>query len=183
MTTVNLNKPESTFDAIRKSHKDLVPTDIALLATALVESGRFANAIHDGKEFQWNPEQFQSLTESLAREVTQIQNEFEGEKTTKKSSKADEEVALNLILKPNVQAGENILGDREDLKTVFGDMVNEGLEVMYAPMDIGWQWTVSRINWGSATKVEQRRRIKFNIEFAEPHSAVEVGTTTRKRKK
>ncbi len=183
MITVNLNKPESTFDSIRKSHKDLVPTDIALIATALVESGRFANAIHDGKEFAWNPEQYKPLTESMAREVAQIQNEFEGEKTTKKNSKADEEVTLNLVLKPSIAAGETILGDREDLKTLFGDMLNEGLEVMYSPMDIGWQWTVSRINWGTATQVEQRRRIKFNIEFAEPHAAVEVGTTTRKRKK
>lgn len=183
MITCNINKPESTFDTIRKSYKDLVPTDIALLATALVESGRLADAVHDGKEYELTPDQHGPLTESLAREVAQIQHEFEGEKVTKKNPKSDEEVTLNLMLKPSVKAGDAILGDRKELKTLFGEILSEGVEFTYGPNDICWHWIVTRVNWATATQVEQRRRVRFNAEFVEPHVAVEVGSTTKKRKR
>lgn len=185
MITCNLNKPESTFNTIRKAYEDLKPTDVALIATALVESGRFADAVHDGQEFSWTPDQYEALTQSLSREVAQMQNEFEHEKAsaTKRAKAADEEINLIVNLKPSVEAGEVILGERDDLKTVFGDILNEGVEFLYGPNDIGWHWTVSRINWTTATGSELKRRVRFGAEFVAPHTALEVSATGKKKKR
>lgn len=182
MITCNLNKPESTFNTIRKAYEDLKPTDVALISTALVESGRFADATHDGKDFPWSPDQYEPLSTSLGREVAQIQEAFEGEKVTKKSKAAEEDVTMTVMLRPSVQAGESVLGDREDLKTLFGDILNEGVEFLYGANDIGWHWTVSRINWQTTLGQELRRRVKFQAAFAEPHTAMEVSATGTKKK-
>lgn len=176
MTSCNLTKPESTYDSIRKAYKDLPPTDAALLATALVEAGRLANGVHDGQEFEWSPAQFQAMIDSTSREVAQIQEHFEGEKTKKAAKNAEEEsVTLVVMLKPNMKAGEAVLGSREDLKVILGDLINEGVEYLYSPTDIGWQWTMERVNWSAQRAGELRRRVKFRAEFVEPHIAVELG--------
>lgn len=187
MITCNLSKPEATFDQIRKTYKDLKPTDIALIATALVEAGRFAEAHHDGVDYEWTPEQYDGLTASLGREVAQIQEVLEPEKPVKKTkaakAAAEEDVQLHIQLKPSVAAGERILGDRKELKTLFGDILSEGVEYLYSPTDIGWHWTVERVNWQTQLKEELKRRVKFQAKFLEPHVGMEVGTTTRKRKR
>lgn len=176
MISCNLTKPESTYDALRKSHKDLPPTDAALLATALVEAGRLATGVHDEKEFDWAPSHYQGMIDSTAKEVAQVQEHFEAEKT-KKAAKGVEEESVTLVvsLKPNFKAAEAVLGNRDDLKVILGDMVAEGVEYLYSPTDIGWHWTMERVNWSAQTDGELRRRVKFRAEFLEPHLGVELG--------
>lgn len=185
MITCNLNKPESTFNTIRKAYEDLKPTDIALIATALVESGRFADMTHDGQDYPWTPDQYEPLTASVAREVAQLQEAFEGEKATatKKAKAENEEVTMNVVLKPSVAAGEMNLGDRKDLKTLFGDILKDGVEFMFTPADIGWLWTVSRINWTTTLEQDLKRRVKFQAVFAEPHESSELSSTGKKKKR
>ena len=184
MISCNLNKPESTFDAVRKAYKDLKPTDAALIATALVEAGRFANAVYDDVEYSWTPDQHEGMTKAVAREVTQI-NEVvdEGKKPSKSKTAEEEVVTLAVRLKPSTQAGELMLGDREDLKTLFGDILMEGVEYLYSTSDIGWHWTLERVNWATLSDGEMRRHIKFRPEFLEPHVGVELGPGGKRRKK
>lgn len=183
MITCNLTKPEATFDAIRKAYKDLKPTDAALIATALVEAGRFAKATHDGEDYEWGPAHHEGMTKSVAREVTQVQEAVEPEKPTKKAAKAAEEESVTLVvhLKPSLTAGEAILGGREDLKTMLADILQEGVEYMYSATDIGWQWTLERVNWSTVSGGEMKRHIKFRAEFADQHAGVELGPGGKKK--
>ena len=176
LITVNLTKPELTFDAIRKAYKDLKPTDVALIATALIESGKFAKATHDDRDYEWTSEDHARMTKSLFAEVAQLQ-EGAVEKPTKKAaaSEAEEAVTLQVQLKPSLRAGEAVLGDREDLKTLLSDIVQEGVEFLFSPTDIGWHWTLERVNWATLSGGELKRRVKFKPVFVEGAVAVELG--------
>lgn len=176
MITVNLTKPELTFDAIRKTYKDLKPTDVALVATALIEAGKFAKASHDNVDYEWTSEDHAGMTKSLFAEVAQLQ-EGAVEKPTKKAAAADveEAVTLQVQLKPSLRAGEAVLGDREDLKTLVSDIIHEGVEYLFSPTDIGWHWTLERVNWATLSGGELKRRVKFKPVFIEGAVAVELG--------
>lgn len=187
MISCNLNKPESTFDHIRKTYPDLKPTDAALLATALVEAGRMAEAIHDGHSFTWKNEEYDGITKSVAREVAQVQETYDKETAgvKKKAAKNEdnEPVVLSLTLRPSMQAGEGILGSREDLKTLLGDILAEGVEFLYLPpTDMGWNWTLDRVNWTTLSAGEMARFIRFHAVFEDPHVTVELGPGGKKKK-
>lgn len=175
MITINLTKPELTFDAIRKSYKDLKPTDVALIATALIESGRFAVAKHDGEEYAWNAEDYEGMTRSLFAEVAQVQEATETEKRKTAKAEEPEAVTLSVHLKPSLAAGEAVLGDREDLKTLLSDILEDGVEFLFSPTDIGWHWTLERVNWATLSGGDLKRRVKFKPAFEEGAVAVELG--------
>lgn len=176
MITVNLTKPELTFDAIRKQYTKLKPTDIALVSTALIESGKFAKACHDGIDYEWTSEDYAPMTKSLFSEVAQLQ-EGAPEKPTKKTAapEVEEVVTLQVELKPSLRAAETVLGDREDLKTLVSDIMQEGVEYLFSPTDIGWQWTLERVNWATLSGGELKRRVRFKPVFVEGAVAVELG--------
>ncbi|MBS1721537.1 MAG: hypothetical protein JSS66_00860 [Armatimonadetes bacterium] len=175
MLTVNLTKPELTFDAVRKAYKDLKPTDAALVATALIEAGKFAKASHDGMDYEWTSDDYSGLTKSLFVEVAQVQ-EGAPEKPKKAAApEAEEIVTLQVHLKPSQMAADKVLGDREDLKTFVSDVLGEGVEYLFSPTDIGWQWTLERVNWATLSGGELRRRVKFKPVFDEGAVAVELG--------
>lgn len=178
MITVNLTKPELTFDAVRKAYKNLKPTDVALISTALIEAGRFAKSSHDGLEYEWTAEDYEGMTKSLFAEVAQIQEGASQEKMTKKAlaaQEAEEPVTLQVELKPSMRAGEEVLGDREDLKTLMSDILQEGVEYLFSPTDIGWHWTLERVNWSTLSGGDLRRRVKFKPVFGEGAVAIELG--------
>jgi len=182
LITCNLTKPESTFETIRKAYKDLKPTDAALIATALVEAGRFAIATHDGQDFEWLPSEHEAITKSVSREVNQVQEAIEPEKTKKAAlAAAEESVTLTVHLKPSLRAGEAILNDREDLKTLLADILDEGVEYMFSSTDIGWHWTLERVNWATVSGGEMKRHIKFRAEFIGQHAGVELGPGGKKK--
>ncbi len=183
MITCNLNKPESTFDTIRKTYKDLKPTDAALIAIALVEVGRFADAVYDGKAYAWEGDTYDSLTRAISREVTQVQETVEDTKKAKAKAAEEEAVTLTVHLQPAIAASEKILGDREDLKTLLGDILGEGVEFLYANTDIGWHWTLERVNWATLSGGELKRHIKFKADFAEPHVGLELGPGGKRKKR
>ncbi|MBS1714806.1 MAG: hypothetical protein JST30_10770 [Armatimonadetes bacterium] len=176
MITCNLTKPELTFDAIRKAYKNLKPTDVALVATALIESGKFAKACHDGIEYEWTTEDHAGLTKSLFAEVAQLQEGGPVEKPKKATAaEVEEAVTLQVHLKPSQLAGAKFVGDREDLKTLLADILEEGVEFLFSPTDIGWHWTLERVNWSTISGGELKRRVKFRPVFDEGAVAVELG--------
>lgn len=183
LITCNLNKPESTFDTIRKAYKELKPTDAALIATALVEAGRFADAVYDDKAYAWEPETYNDLTRAVSREVTQVQDTVEETKKAKAKAAEEEAVTLTVRLRPSVAAGEKILGDRKDLKTLMGDLLSEGVEFLYSNTDIGWHWTLERVNWATLSGGELKRHIKFRADFVEPHVSLELGPGGKRKKR
>jgi hypothetical protein len=181
LTTCNLTKPESTYDSIRKEYPKLPPTDAALIATALVESGKFAVCVYDDKEYAWTVEQHDALAHAFKREIEQVQ---ETEPQAKKAKGTVEEPAmLTVHLRLSVQAAERVLHHREDLKTMFSDLVSGGIEYLYSPTDIGWPWTLERVNWATVTGSEIRRRVRFRAEFEAPSEAVELSQSGKRKKK
>lgn len=186
MITCNLNKPESTFDQIRKEYTKLKPTDLAMISTALIEAGRFASAVHDEVEYPWTPDQYGPLTNSFAREVLQVAETIEKASgpVKKRAAKAveDEPVTLKLLLKPSLEAAEMYLNDRKDLRALLGDILKDGVEFLYLPTDVGWHWTLDRVNWSILTDGKMGRRINFSAEFVEPHISVELGPGGKRKK-
>ena len=146
MLSVNLTKPELTFDAVRKSYKDLKPTDVALVSTALIEAGRFAVATHDGQDCEWD-----------------------------KTVAEEEPVTLTVHLKPSHAAADKVLADREDLKTLVSTILHDGVEYLFSPTDIGWHWTLERVNWSTISGGELKRRVKFRPQFEDGSLGVELG--------
>ncbi len=175
MTTINLTKPELTFDQIRKAYPDLKPTDVALVATALVETGRFATAVHDDVDFAWNSEDYAPMTKSLFAEVAQVQETVDEKKKVSAKAPEEEPVTLSVHLKPSLTAGERILVGREDLKTLVADIIQEGVEFLFSPTDIGWHWTLERVNWATLSGGDLKRRVKFRPTFDGSAVAVELG--------
>lgn len=184
MITCNLTKPEATLDQVRKQYKDLKPTDAALVAIALVESGRFAYAVYDGENFSY-PDDQNKLATRYVTEISQAiqQQAEEAPKKTTKKTVSEDEVALRLTLAPNLNAAEKVLGNRDDLKTLVSDIIQEGVEYHYAATDLTWQWTLERINWTTISGEDLPRSVKFEPEFGDNSVAVEVGAKKTRRKK
>lgn len=181
MITCNLSKPEATLDQVRKTHEKLSPTDAALIASALVLAGRYAIANYDGRAFSW-PENHHDLASALRVELEQLMEHFEAPTKKTKTAPEEEPVELKLSLSPNYTAGQSMLGDRKDLKTLLSDLIAQGVEYVYTPADIGWQWALDRVNWNTLSDGAFTRRVKLKTVFEGDTVGVEVGSSAPKRR-
>lgn len=183
MIVCHLTKPESTLDQVRKAYPKLKPTDAALIASSLVLSGRYALAVYDDKQYAW-PEDTEKLTQAMLSQMKQIQETVEvATKKAQRQAIEEEPVEVRIGLLANFAAGEKLLGDRKDLKTLLGDILKEGVEFQFGPQDIiGWQWALDRANWHTLTDGELTRRVKLKATFQDNSVGVELGASgTRKR--
>ncbi len=188
MITCNLTKLESSVDQMRKAYPKVLAADAALVASALSITGRHAKAVYEGDYFVW-PDDNQRLMESMSAHLHSVNQAIE-ENAPKKLSKAaqaaapeEEPVMVNIGLAPNLAAGEAILNNREDLKTMLSDVLQGGVEFVYGSQDIGWQWALDRANWNTISEGELSRRIKIKANFTEGAVGVEQGAATKKRGK
>ncbi|MBI1757267.1 MAG: hypothetical protein HYR64_09195 [Fimbriimonas ginsengisoli] len=183
MITCHLTKLELALDQVRKTHPKLKPADAALLASALTLTGRHAIALYDGEHYQW-PEEYDNLTHKMTPEVAQVQEgiELTAPKKVAKNAPEDEPIMIKVGLMPNLTAGESLLGDRKDLKTKLSDVIQDGVEFVYAGTDIGWQWALDRANWSTIAGREISRRIKVKATFTEGAVGVETGTGAAKKR-
>lgn len=150
MLTCHLTKLETALDQVRKAYPKLKPADAALLASALSLTGRHARAIYDGNQYTW-PDDYEGLSKAMVTQIEQVQEgiDLTAPKKAVKSTVEEEPVMVAIGLAPNISAGENILQGRNDLKTLLSDVLKEGVEFVYAPTDIGWQWALDRANWNT----------------------------------
>jgi hypothetical protein len=183
MLTCQLTKLEVALDQVKKSHPKLMPADAALLASALSLTGRHALALYEGEQYAW-PDDNDRLTQAMVPQVkvTQEAIEMNAPKKVAKNAPEDEPVQINVGLMPNFSAGEKILQDRKDLKTLLSDVLQEGVEFTYQPNDIGWQWALDRANWSTIAGQEISRRIKVKTAFTEGAVGVEMGSGTSKKR-
>lgn len=183
MIVVHLSKPESTLEQVRKAYPKLKPTDASLVANGLVLSGRRALCTFDGENYSW-PEDIGKLTQALLPQMRQIQETVEA--ATKKAQRIaieEETVEIKMGLKANFKAGEHLLGDRKDLKTLLSDILEKGVEFQFGPQDvIGWQWAFDRTNWHTLTDGELTRRVKLKTEFQDNSVGVELGASGAKKR-
>lgn len=184
MIVCNLTKPEATLDQVKKSYPILSQTEAALVAAALVLSGRHARAEYDGMTYDW-PEDNQRLQQALMAELAQLQQSAEpAPKKTAKNAVEEEAVEVKVGLKANFNAAEPFLGDNEKLKTMLSDILQAGVEYQYAPTDILWQWALDRANWNTVSEGELTRRVKLRATFIDSTIGTELGVGgTKKRKK
>jgi hypothetical protein len=182
LISCQLTKLETALDQIKKQYPKLMPADAAMIAAALSLTGRHALAIYEDKSYAW-PKDIERLTTDLKAHVTQVQEALEGNapKKTAKTVTDDEPIYINIGLKPNFSAGESLLADRDDLKTMLSDILDEGVEFSFSPYDIGWQWALDRVNWSTVLGRDVSRRIKMRSAFTEGAVGVEVGATPKKR--
>lgn len=179
MITCHLTKLETAVEQIKKANPKMKPTDAALVASALVLTGRHAIAIYGSEQYRW-PEDYEKLTHRMAGEVEIINESVEPVKKTK-TAPEEEPVTISIGLMPNFSAGERLLENRNDLKAKLSDILAEGIEFQYSPTDLGWQWALDRANWATISGKELARKIKVRATFTEGAVGVEVGTTTKKR--
>lgn len=179
MFTCHLTKLETAVEAVRKTYPKLRPTDVALVGSALVITGRHALAVYDGNQYQW-PEDYDKLTKALVVEIEQVQEAAEPVKKTK-SSPEEEPVVVTVGLSPNYSAGEARLKDRKDLKAMLSEILAEGVEFVYSPTDVGWQWALERANWSTISGGDLARRIKVKANFTDGAVGLEMGSATKKR--
>ncbi len=190
LITCQLTKLESCLDTIRKKYERLVPADAALVASALTLTGRHALATYDGEQYVW-PDDNERLMKALSGEIRSISEAIAEPAAPKKRLSAaaaaaapeEEPIAFNVGLVPNLSAGERLLEGREDLKTLLGDIVNEGVEFVYSGQDIGWQWALDRANWGTIVEGDISRRVKAKAVFTEGAVGVETGVAGPKKSK
>ncbi len=187
MVTCNLTKLESAVDQIRKAYPKLAPADAGLIAAALSLTGRHAVAVYEGDKFVW-PDDNERLLQSMSGHLRSVQEAIDAttppvKKTAKAAVVEEEPVNVNVGLAPNISAGEALLKTREDLKTLLSDIVAEGVEFVYNPSDIGWQWALDRANWSTVSAGELSRRIKVKAVFTEGAVGVEIGSAPKKRGK
>lgn len=186
MITCHLTKLETALDSVRKSHPKLKPADAALLASALTLAGRHALALYEGKQMQW-PDDYEKLTKAMSAQLESVSEQIEASTPKRSKSSADEEpVVITVGLTPNLSAGEKILEGRDDLKALLSDVLQDGVEYLYSPTDIGWQWALDRANWSTVSDGEISRRIKVKASFTEGAVGIEMGvggTKKRARKK
>lgn len=182
MITIQLTKLETAVDQIRKTHTKLVPADQTLLATALSLTGRHAIAIYEGEQYSW-PEDYERLTRAMVSQINMV-NEAVEANTTKRTTKTtveEEPVTVSVGLMPNLTAGEKLLSNRDDLKAVLSDVLQEGIEFSYNPTDLGWQWALDRANWNTISGHEVSRRIRIKASFTEGAVGIELGVGPKKR--
>lgn len=183
MITCQLTKLESALDQLKKSYPKLKPADAALLVSALTLTGRHAKAIYDGVHYVW-PEEYDALTKAMVGELQVVQEGIENTtpKRVSKTAPEDEPVVVSVGLTPNMEAGEKLLADRNDLKAQLSDVLQKGVEFVYSGTDIGWQWALDRANWTTIAGQEMSRRIKIKCNFTEGAVGVEMGTATPKKR-
>jgi hypothetical protein len=160
-----------------------MPADAALLASALTLTGRHAIALYEGEQYVW-PNDYERLCKAMVPQVLIVQEAIEANAPKKVSKNAPEEepVTISVGLMPNFTAGENLLSDRDDLKTVLSDILQAGVEFAYAPNDIGWQWALDRANWNTICSQEVSRRIKVKTSFTEGAVGIEMGLGGTKKR-
>lgn len=179
MITCNLTKLETAVEQVRKAFPKLRPADAGRLASALVLTGRHAIALYDGNQYRW-PEDCERLAKVLATQIEEVVKATEPTKKTK-SALEEEAVTLNVGLTPNFSAGEQRLEDRPDLKAALSDALQEGVEFVYSPTDVGWQWALDRVNWGTVVGEDLTRRVRIKATFSEGAVGVEMGSAGKKK--
>src|SRR5580658_760064 len=119
MLTHQLTKLEVALDQVKKAYPKLMPADAALIATALTATGRHAIAIFEGEHYVW-PRDNEKLLNAMVPQVKITQEAIEHNTTKKVSKTAPEEepVMISVGLTPDYSAGEALLEDRKDLKTL-----------------------------------------------------------------
>ena len=182
MITIQLTKLETAVDQIKKTHPKLVPADQTLLATALSLTGRHAIALYEGEQYVW-PEDYERLTRAMVSQINMVNEAVENStpKRVSKTAAEEEPVTVTVGLMPNLTAGEQLLAEREDLKAVLSDALQDGVEYSYNPTDLGWQWALDRANWNTISGHEVSRRIRVKASFTEGAVGIEVGLGTKKR--
>ena len=183
MITIQLTKLESALDQIRKTQPKLLAADAALIATALSVTGRHAISIYEGEQYVW-PDDYERLTHAMVGQIEMV-NEAIEHSTPKRVSKTaveEEPVIVTVGLMPNLTAGEQVLTERDDLKAVLSDILQEGVEFVYASTDIGWQWALDRANWNTISGNDVSRRIKIKASFTEGAVGIEMGIGTPKKR-
>ncbi|MEQ1821765.1 MAG: hypothetical protein ABL949_04595 [Fimbriimonadaceae bacterium] len=179
MTTINLTKLETAHDQIRKALPKLLPTDAALVASAISLAGRHALAIYEGEQYSW-PEDYVKLTEAMGRQIEMIQESTEVVKRTK-SSPEEEPVQVIVGLMPNMSAGETQLAGYEKLKTAMSDIVQDGVEFVYQHHDVMWQWALDRANWSVIIGEELSRKVRVRASFTEGAVGIEMGVGGKRK--
>ncbi len=183
MITCQLTKLEAALDQLRKSYPKLKPADAALLASALTLTGRHAIALYDSEQYTW-PDDYEKLTHAMVAQLQMVQEGIEAStpKRVAKNAPEEEPVTVTVGLMPNLSAGEALLGDRDNLKTKLSDILQDGVEFVYANTDIGWQWALDRVNWSTVSGGDMSRRIKIKAGFTEGAVGIEVGTAGPKKR-
>lgn len=183
MITCQLTKLETALDQIKKSYPKLMPADAALLASALTLTGRHAIALYEGEQYSW-PEDYEGLTNAMVGQLKMVNEAIEANapKRAAKSTVEEEPVIVTVGLMPNYSAGEKLLAERDDLKTLLSDVLQEGVEFAYAPTDIGWQWALDRANWNTISASEISRRVKIKASFTEGAVGIEMGVGGTKKR-
>jgi hypothetical protein len=182
MITVHLTKLETALDQVRKSYPKLKPADAGLISSALVLTGRHALAIYDGQHYAW-PEEYEKLTRAMVGQMEMIHSGIEAApKKTAKAAAEEEPVQVTVGLTPNLSAGEGLLDGRDDLKALLAEILQEGVEFVYAGTDIGWQWALDRANWNTVTGLDLNRRVKIKASFTEGAVGIEMGTSAPKKR-
>jgi hypothetical protein len=181
LITCTLTKLESALDTLKKSYPKLLPADVAMVNNALVLTGRHALALYEGEKYVW-PDDVEKLTQAM---VPTIMLALESAEPVKKSKTAPEEepIGISVGLMPNYEAGEALLKDRDDLKSLLSDILQGGVEFSYQHNDVGWQWALDRANWNTISEQEVSRKVKVKTAFTEGASGVEIGTGTTKKRK
>lgn len=180
MITCNLTKLETALEATKKAYPKLKPTDAALVASALTLTGRHAIAIYDGTQYTW-PEDYEKLTGAVARELEMASESIEAPKKVSKTEEV-EPITVTVGLMPNLVAGEKQLEGFDKLKALLSDILQEGVEFVYAPSDLGWQWALDRANWETIGGQDFGRRIKIKASFTEGAVGVELGSGGTKKR-
>lgn len=182
MISCQLTKLETALDQIKKQYPKLMPADAALLTAALSLTGRHALALYEEKSYVW-PKDLEKITADMSPHLRQIQEaiDLNAPKKVSKTAPEEEPIFVSVGLKPNYTAGEKILADREDLKTLLSDILDEGVEFSFSQNDIGWQWALDRVNWSTVAGSDLSRRIRVRVSFTEGAVGVEVGSAPKKR--
>lgn len=182
MLTCQLTKLEGALDQLKKSYPKLKAADAALLTSALTLAGRHALAVYSDHRYTW-PEDFEKLSHALVAELDIAQEAIDANapKRTAKTTIEEEPVNVNVGLAPNVGAGEKLLEGRDDLKALLSQVLQDGVEYVYAGADIGWQWALDRANFTTVADHDISRRIKIKCTFTEGATGTETGTGTKKR--
>ncbi|CAN5503858.1 hypothetical protein BH11ARM2_BH11ARM2_12020 [soil metagenome] len=180
MLTVQLTKLESALDQIKKVYPNLQATDAAMIAAAVSLTGRHALALYDGEQYEW-PTDYEKLTTAMVPHLQAVQSAIDANAPKKKAAATEEDpIPISLGLKPNFEAGERSLADRKDLKSTLGEILKDGVEFVYAPSDIGWQWALDRANWGTLSGSEVSRRILVEASFTEGATGMVTGAPKKK---
>lgn len=180
MLTVQLTKLESTIDQVKKAYPKLKAVDVSLIATALSIAGRHALAAYEEEHYVW-PNDTEKLSRTMLARILSIEGAMEPLKKVTKNSPEEEPITIIVGLAANHAAGEEFLGKREDLKTLYSDILADGVEFTYQPHDLGWQWALDRVNWKTVSSEQIKRKVKIHTEFTEGATGSEIGTTVKKR--